>query len=104
MFYVLFSIIQAAAENIRPAFESTQSIVQSFFAVGQMLTSTSNGMHMYFQAVLGVAENFSRLRTCMMKMHSTFVSLKLVRWFLTKLIYLISKLIVLNYEYYTLFM
>jgi peroxin-13 len=47
-------------------------------------------MQMSFQALLGVAENFTRLRSFMMKLYSTIVSFKLARWFLTKLLYLLS--------------
>lgn len=91
-----FSAIQAAAENVRPAFESIASVVESFRAVSMMLNSTMTAMHMSFQASLDLTENFSHLRTFMVKMFSTIVSFKLIRWFLTKLIYLISKLVLLN--------
>ncbi|VVC33196.1 Peroxin 13, N-terminal [Cinara cedri] len=82
-------VVIAAAENSRPAFESIQSVVQSFNAVSMMLESTFTAMHMSFQALLGVAENFTRLRMFMMKLYSTIVSFKLARWFLAKLFYLL---------------
>jgi len=84
-------IVIAAAENSRPAFESIQSVVQSFNSVSVMLESTLTAMQMSFQALLGVAENFTRLKMFMIKLHSTIVSFKLARWFLTKLFYLLSK-------------
>lgn len=56
-----------------------------------MLESTFTAIHMSFQALLSVAENFTRLKTFMMKLYSTIVSFKLARWFLTKLFYLLSK-------------
>lgn len=80
----------AAAENSRPAFESIQSVVQSFNAVSMMLESTFTAMHMSFEAMLGVAENFTRLKSFMTKLYSTVVTFKLARWFLAKLVYLIS--------------
>ncbi|XP_060868845.1 peroxisomal membrane protein PEX13 [Metopolophium dirhodum] len=83
-------IVIAAAENSRPAFESIQSVVQSFNSVSMMLESTFTAMQMSFQALLGVAENFTRLRMFMMKLYSTIVSFKLARWFLTKLFYLLK--------------
>jgi len=79
----------AAAESSRPAFESIQAVVQSFNSVSMMLESTFTAMHMSFQALLGVAENFTRLKMFMMKLYSTIVSFKLARWFLTKLFYLL---------------
>jgi len=86
-----YRIVIAAAENSRPAFESIQSVVQSFNSVSMMLESTLTAIQMSYQALLGVAENVSRLRTFMMKLYSTIVSFKLARWFLTKLFYLLSK-------------
>eukprot|EP00102_Acyrthosiphon_pisum_P018477 XP_008190254.1 PREDICTED: peroxisomal membrane protein PEX13-like [Acyrthosiphon pisum] len=55
-----------------------------------LLESTFTAMQISFQALLGVAENFTRLRTFMMKLYSTIVSFKLARWFLTKLFYLLK--------------
>lgn len=91
---MFFSVVIAAAENSRPAFESIHSVVQSFNAVSMMLESTFTAMQMSFQALLGVAENFTRLRMFMMKLYSTIVTFKLARWFFTKLFYLLSKLFV----------
>jgi len=91
LYFIFCSVIAAAAENSRPAFESIQAVVQSFNAVSMMLESTFAAMHMSFQALLGVAENFTRLRMFMMKLYSTVVSFRLARWFLTKLFYLLSK-------------
>ncbi|XP_050420685.1 peroxisomal membrane protein PEX13 isoform X2 [Adelges cooleyi] len=82
-------VVIAAAENSRPAFESIQSVVQSFNAVSMMLESTFTAMHMSFEAMLGVAENFTRLKSFMTKLYSTVVTFKLARWFLAKLVYLI---------------
>jgi len=93
VYFILYSYrtVIAAAESSRPAFESIQAVVQSFNSVSMMLESTFTAMHMSFQALLGVAENFTRLKTFMMKLYSTIVSFKLARWFLTKLFYLLSK-------------
>ena len=56
-----------------------------------MLESTLTAMHMSFHALLGVAENFTRLKMFMMKLYSTIISIKLARWFLAKLFNLLSK-------------
>lgn len=85
-----YSAIIAAAENSRPAFDSIQAVVQSFSAVSMMLDSTFNAMQMSFEALLGVAENFTRLRSFMVKLYSTMISFKVARLFLAKLLYLIS--------------
>ncbi|XP_015375436.1 PREDICTED: peroxisomal membrane protein PEX13 [Diuraphis noxia] len=80
----------AALENSRPAFDSIHSVVESFNSVSMMLESTFTAIHTCFQALLSVAENFTRLKSFMMKFYSTIVSFKLVRWFLTKLFYLLK--------------
>uniref|UniRef100_A0A2H8TZU9 Peroxin-13 n=1 Tax=Melanaphis sacchari TaxID=742174 RepID=A0A2H8TZU9_9HEMI len=82
-------IVIAAAESSRPAFESIQAVVQSFNSVSMMLESTFAAMHMSFQALLGVAENFTRLKMFMTKLYSTIITFKLARWFLTKIFYLL---------------
>lgn len=89
------STINAAAESSRPAFDSIWSVVESFNAVSMMLETTLAAMQTSFQALLTVAENFTRLKMFMTKLYSTIVSFKLLRWFLTKILYLLSKLIII---------
>lgn len=87
-------IVLAAAEKSRPAIETIYFIVQSFKAVSTVMESTFSAMHMSYQALLGVAENYTRMKKFMGRMNSTIVSLKLVQWFLNKIDFLLSKYIV----------
>ena len=52
--------IQLAEESSMPAFQSIESIVHAFGSVSMMLESTFHAVHSSFQAVLGVAEHFSK--------------------------------------------
>ena len=45
-----------------PAFQSIESIVHAFGSVSMMLESTFHAVHSSFQAVLGVAEHFSKMK------------------------------------------
>ena len=54
--------IQMAEESYLPAFQSIENIVQAFGSVSMMLESTFYAVHSSFQAVLGVAEHFSKMK------------------------------------------
>lgn len=83
-------VIIAAAESSRNAFDQIYSVVQSFTAISTMLESTYTAMNLSFQALLGVAENFSRLKVFITKLYSAIVSVKLARWFLIKIMHLLK--------------
>ena len=51
-----------AEESYLPAFQSIENIVRAFGSVSMMLESTFYAVHSSFQAVLGVAEHFSKMR------------------------------------------
>lgn len=82
--------IQMAEESSRPAFQSIESLVHAFGSVSFMLESTFNAMYSSFRAVLGVAENFGRLRTLFGQFFSTFAVLRSLQWLYKKLLYLIG--------------
>ena len=54
--------IQLAEESSMPAFQSIESIVHAFGSVSMMLESTFHAVHSSFQAVLGVAEHFTKMK------------------------------------------
>ena len=54
--------IQMAEESSMPAFQSIESIVHAFGSVSMMLESTFHAVHSSYQAVLGVAEHFSKMK------------------------------------------
>ena len=61
--YMGSSIARQAEESSRPAFQSIESIVQAFTSVSMMLDSTFQAVYNSFRAVIGVADNFTRLKT-----------------------------------------
>ncbi|XP_054290336.1 peroxisomal membrane protein PEX13-like [Macrosteles quadrilineatus] len=79
--------LQVAEEGSRDAFQSIESIVGAFTSVSMMLESTYYAMHSSFHAVLGVVDNFSRLRQMFVSMLSTLTLLKIIRNFYRRLLY-----------------
>jgi len=55
--------IQSAEESSRQTFASIESVVRAFNSLAMMLDNTFFAMTSSFRAILGVAENFGRLRT-----------------------------------------
>lgn len=73
-----------------PAFQSIHSVVQAFGSVSMMLESTYHAIHNSFQAVLSVAEHFSKMKLQVSEIFSTFTLLRSLKYILTKLLYLIG--------------
>ncbi|XP_018911314.1 peroxisomal membrane protein PEX13 isoform X2 [Bemisia tabaci] len=82
--------IQLAEERARPAFQSIESVLQTFSAISLMLDSTFMAMHTSFHAVLGVAENFAKLRSFLRQFLSTIATFKLIRWFYRHILYFLG--------------
>ncbi|TRY64150.1 hypothetical protein TCAL_04000 [Tigriopus californicus] len=69
--------VQFAEENTRPAFETIQSIVQSFSSISMMFESTYHALYSSFRAILGVIEQFSKMK---LKLSEILSSLALIRF------------------------
>lgn len=69
--------VQFAEENTRPAFETIQSIVQSFSSISMMFESTYHALYSSFRAILGVIEQFSKMK---LKLSEIVSSLALIRF------------------------
>lgn len=82
--------IQMAEDGSRPAFQSIQSLVHAFGSVSFMLESTFNAMYSSFRAVLGVAENFGRLRALFGQFISVFAVFRWLQWLYRKCLYLLG--------------
>ena len=83
--------IQLAEESSRPAFQSIESLVQAFHSVSMMLDSTFNAVYTSFRAVLGVAENFGRLRSLLGQFFSSVALFRAFLWLYKKVLYLLGK-------------
>ncbi|KAK7867034.1 hypothetical protein R5R35_005676 [Gryllus longicercus] len=82
--------IRMAEDGSRPAFQSIESLVQAFGSVSFMLESTFNAMYSSFRAVLGVAENFGRLRAMFGQFLSVFAVFRWLQWLYKKCLYLLG--------------
>ncbi|XP_039747156.1 probable peroxisomal membrane protein PEX13 [Pararge aegeria] len=82
--------IQMAEENSRPAFDSIQSVVSAVGSVAMMLESTFFALTSSFRAILGVAENFGRLRSLFAQFWSTFAVVRSLNWLVRKLLVLLG--------------
>nr|XP_049701614.1 probable peroxisomal membrane protein PEX13 [Helicoverpa armigera] len=82
--------IQLAEESSRPAFETIQGVVHAFGGVAMMLESTYFALTSSFRAILGVAENFGRLRSLFAQFWSTFAVIRTLNWIIRKLMVIIG--------------
>ncbi|XP_049880111.1 probable peroxisomal membrane protein PEX13 [Pectinophora gossypiella] len=82
--------IQMAEESSRPAFDSIQSLVGAVGSVAMMLENTFFALTSSFRAILGVAENFGRLRSLFAQFWSTFAVVRSLNWLVRKLMVLLG--------------
>lgn len=88
---LFFSFIRLAEESTRPTFQSIESLIQAVSSVSFMLESTFGAIYNSFRAVIGVAENVSRLRTMFGQFFSVFAIYKTLLWLYHKLLYVLGK-------------
>jgi peroxin-13 len=80
------SFLRAAEDSSRSAFQSIESVVYAFSAVSAMFESTYLAVYNSFRAVVGVADQFYRLKTHLMNIVSGLAVLKLLKKILRKII------------------
>lgn len=78
------SFSRMAEESSRPAFQSIESIVGAFSSVSMMLDSTFQAVYNSFRAVIGVADNFSRMRIQFAQIFSAFAIFRTLRYLYRK--------------------
>lgn len=71
-----------------PAFQSIESIVHAFGSVSMMLESTFHAVHSSFQAVLGVAEHFSKMKLQVSQVFSAVAAFRFIKYLYAKFLYL----------------
>lgn len=76
--------IQYAEENSRQTFASVESVVRAFNSLAMMLDNTFFAMTSSFRAILGVAENFGRLRTMFGHIWYSVNVFRFLSWFYRK--------------------
>eukprot|EP00092_Neocalanus_flemingeri_P008508 GFUD01009165.1.p1 GENE.GFUD01009165.1~~GFUD01009165.1.p1 ORF type:complete len:381 (+),score=94.95 GFUD01009165.1:51-1193(+) len=80
--------IQLAEESSMPAFQSIESIVHAFGSVSMMLESTFHAVHSSFQAVLGVAEHFTKMKLQVSQVFSAVAAFRFIKYLYAKFLYL----------------
>lgn len=74
------TFVRAAEESTRGAFQSIESVVQAFSAVSAMFESTYYAVFNSFRAVVGVADQFYRLKTHLSGIVSAFALVKFIKY------------------------
>lgn len=83
------SFLQLAEESTRPAFESIESVVDIVGSISMMLESTYHAVHSSYSAILGVVEQFSRLKDHLAEVLSFLALLRGLKYFCLKILYLL---------------
>lgn len=84
------SFARMAEESSRPAFQSIESIVGAFSSVSMMLDSTFQAVYNSFRAVIGVADNFSRMKMQFAQIFSAFAVFRTLRYLYRRLLVLLK--------------
>lgn len=82
-----------AEESTRGAFESVESVVHAFGSVSLMLESTYAALQSSFRAVVGVADQFARLRGHLAQTLSALALVRTLRWMVRAILALLGKLL-----------
>ncbi|XP_054707617.1 peroxisomal membrane protein PEX13-like [Uloborus diversus] len=83
------SFIQLAEESSRPTFETIESVVQVFSSISMMLESTYQAVYSSYSAILGVVDQFSRLKDHIAQVLSFLTLLRGLRWLCLKILYIL---------------
>ncbi len=85
------SFLRVAEDNSRYAFQSIQSVVQAFSAVSAMFESTFHAVYNSFRAVVGVADQFYRLKMHLSNIFSAFALFKALKHIARKLLRILRR-------------
>lgn len=80
------SLYHQVEDSSRQAFQSIESIVQAFTSVSMMLDSTFQALYSSFRAVVGVADNLSRLKSQICHMVSALAIIRTLRYLVRKVL------------------
>uniref|UniRef100_A0A0N4ZXR5 Peroxisomal membrane protein PEX13 n=1 Tax=Parastrongyloides trichosuri TaxID=131310 RepID=A0A0N4ZXR5_PARTI len=73
------NFVRLAEESSRGAFQSIESIVNAVASVAHMLSSTHNALFSSFRAVIGVVEQFTKLKVQLVGVVETFFIFKIIK-------------------------
>ena len=83
------SFLRAAEESSRNAFQSIESVVQAFSAVSAMFESTYYAVFNSFRAVVGVADQFYRLKSHLTRILSALAVFRFLKYLARRLLRLL---------------
>lgn len=83
------TFLRAAEESSRNAFQSIESVVHAFSAVSAMFESTYYAVYNSFRAVVGVADQFYRLKSHLTKILSALAVWRFLKYLYRKLLRLL---------------
>ena len=87
--YATNSFVQQAEQSSRQAFQSVESVVQAFSSIAMMMDSTFYAVYNSFRAILGVADQFSRVKTHITQIFSALAVIRTLRYLFRKLMVLL---------------
>ncbi|XP_037271318.2 peroxisomal biogenesis factor 13 [Rhipicephalus microplus] len=83
------SLQQLADESTRGAFHSVEAVVQAFASVSMLLESTYQALYSSFRAVVGVADQFGRLKLHLAQTLSALALVRSLRWLFLRAWYML---------------
>lgn len=83
------SFVRTAKDSSQQAFQSIESVVQACRSISMMLDSTFYAVYNSFNAVIGVADHFSRLKQHLGKVLSALALIRTLKWLYRRLLVLL---------------
>ncbi|KAK2189334.1 hypothetical protein NP493_109g07010 [Ridgeia piscesae] len=83
------SFVRTAQNSSQQAFQSIESVVQACRSISMMLDSTFYAVYNSFNAVIGVADHFSRLKQHLAKVLSALALIRTLKWLYRRLLVLL---------------
>lgn len=80
---------QQAEAQAQGAFQSVESVVSAVSSISMMLESTYCALHNSFRAVVGVADQFSRLKMQLTQVAASFAAFRFIRWLYRRILVLL---------------
>lgn len=90
LFFVYYSFVIVETEHYGPTFDSIEVIVNAFNSLNVLVLSIYNTIQISFSLVLDCSDIILQLRLLIIKLRSSAKLIKVVQWFLTNVIYLLS--------------
>lgn len=84
------SFVYQAESSAQGAFQSVESVVSAVSSISMMLESTYCALHNSFRAVLGVADQFTKMKLQLHHLAASFAVFRFLRWLYRRLMVLLG--------------